>query len=264
MNHTKNVVIVPVKKYLDMYIHKKKANQRCGSLLPIKLNDPKIEEYAYLIGKITGDGNLDSKYTSRFVGKKEDLITLKNQIVRVFNINPKRLKIREKKAKGRSYVLQVNDAYIGRVLFLLGAPKGNKTKTRFLVPKWINDTKKSRKRFLQALLEDELTTIKIERCNYSVKPKLKMAKKRYMKENLREFLEQIKKMIESFGVTCSNLSGDKYYASSCEIYFHINRNKKNIIKFHEELGFRYNHDKVRQLRSCCKTIRNSLTTPKDL
>ena len=71
--------------------------------------------------------------------------------------------LKKRKNKGISYLLQINYAFLGRILYLLGAPIGNKTKVAFKIPDWILANNTHKKRFLQAILEDELTTIKIEK-----------------------------------------------------------------------------------------------------
>ena len=229
--------------------------------LPLYINDDLMNECAYLVGKIMGDGNLDPLFTIRFVnGDKNDLILLSKLINKKFNISFERMAIREKKALGKSYLLQINDTIFGRLLYALGAPQGNKVKQSFLIPEWISSSKLTKKRFLQGILEDELTTIKIEQKNYAVSPRFKMAKLEDFIPNLKEFLIQIKDMIMFFGIGCSNLSNpiSRTNQKTKELYFHINRNKQNILKFKKKIGFRLNIDKIEKLNSCCETILNSL------
>lgn len=255
----KQNIILDFEDFLNSYKNKN-AVQPIKSFFPISLKGPLTEEYAYLIGKVMGDGNLDHSFTLRFIGKEEDLICLRDLIIDKFKINPNRFSIKRRVSKGVSYLLQVNCAFLGRILSLLGAPIGNKTKTAFRVPEWILSDNTLKRRFLQALLEDELTTIKVERCNYSVKPRLKLAKDEKLIGNLREFMEQVKWAVESFGVGCNHVSKPVQGKDtpSLELYFHINRNKKNILKFKEKIGFRFNKEKIKKLEECSRVIRSSL------
>jgi hypothetical protein len=225
---------------------------------PILSSTPVAEEYAYIIGKVMGDGNLDPSFTMRFIGKHEDLLLLQNYILNTFKLNPSRFSIRQRKSKGISYLLQINCAFFGRILFLLGAPIGNKMQNPFSIPPWILANKSCKRRFLQALLEDELTTIKIEKCSYSVNPRLKMAKRGDLIGSHLFFMNQVKEAIDSFGVKCSRVSKPINCKSSFDLYFHIMRNKKNILKFKKEIGFRFNQNKIQKLEECCKVIANSL------
>ena len=206
-----------------------------------------------------GDGHLDARFTLKLIGKEKDLISLRNLIINKFGVNANRFSIRKRICIGVSHLLQVNNAFLGRILSLLGAPKGNKTKNAFTVPSWILTNKKFKKRFLQALLEDELTTIKIRKCNYSVAPRLKLAKREELIPNLREFMQQVKEAIESFGVECSHISKPIETKTECQdLYFHIKPNKRNIIKFKETIGFRLNQDKVEKLNHCYDILKNTL------
>lgn len=225
---------------------------------PILSSSSLAEEYAYLVGKIIGDGNLDPAFTMRFIGKKEDLFLLQNFILNTFKLSHSCCSIRQRKSLGISSLLQINCAFFGRILFLLGAPMGNKMQTPFSIPPWILAGKSCKQRFLQALLEDELTTIKIEKCSYSVEPRLKMAKKGNLIDSHLSFMNQVKEAIESFGVRCSHISKPLNCKSSFDLYFHILRNKENILKFKEEIGFRLNQAKIQKLEECCRVIANSL------
>jgi hypothetical protein len=227
-------------------------------LFPISLDSELSIEYAYLIGKVMGDGNLDDKYTLRFIGQEEDLFLLRDLIIKRLSIKKEQVSIRKKEAYGISYTLQVNCAYLGRILSLLGAPIGNKTKSKFEIPNWIIKSKNHLKIFLNALLEDELTTIKIDKCNYAIKPRFKMAKKENLLPNLRYFLGQIKSSIESFGIECSHISEPVKGTKTKELYFFLNRKKINIIRFQENIGFRLNQDKIKELNKCSEILRRTL------
>lgn len=256
----KQNIILDFENFLNSYKNKNVGLSN-KSFFPLYLGDPIAEECSYLIGKVIGDGNLDPNFTLRFIGKEKDLILLRDLILSKFEVNPDRCSIKKRKSWGVSHLLQVNCAYLGRILSLLGAPIGNKTKTVFNVPKWILTTKNLKKRFLQALLEDELTTIKIERCNYSVRPRLKLAKRGELISNLEDLMRQVRGAIESFGVECSNISKPVCGNGtiSLELYFHIRSNKRNIIKFKEEIGFRLNQEKIKKLNECYSVIKSSLT-----
>ena len=71
-------------------------------------------------------------------------------------------------------------------------------------------------------------------------------------------MQQVKVAIESFGVGCSHISKPINGAKSSELYFFINRNKRNIIKFKEEIGFRLNQDKIEKLNHSYSVLNNSL------
>jgi tRNA-splicing ligase RtcB (3'-phosphate/5'-hydroxy nucleic acid ligase) len=211
------------------------------------------ENYAYLVGKVMGDGHIDKNHTVKLVGQKEDLI----QIKEYFDLPSK---IYKKEGYSISYYLNLS-VKIGRLLSAKGTPIGKKTIIQFLVPNWIlNGTDKVKKMFLQGILEDELTTIKIEKKTYSIKPQFKMSKSKELLSNHRLFLSQIKSLIEEKGIECSKISDPKRKKdqTSWDLYFCLNRNKKNILKFEKNIGFRFNKMKKLQLEECVKILRASL------
>ena len=222
------------------------------------------EEIAYLVGKITGDGNLDKVFTCRFIGQEEDLIKLSVLICERFNIKEKSLRITKRINWGISYMLQVNKSRFGRELHKYGAPQGNKTLNKFLAPEWIFSKDIYKKRYLQALFEDELTTIKIKKCNYANCPDFKQHKNLENLDNLKEFLKQLKQMLTDFGIETSHINETKYIKKRKDgnitkgCYFWIQHNKQNILRFRDKVGFRLCDRKINSLNECCATIEKSL------
>jgi len=251
-------VILTITDLQKTYVKNIPSRQLANSkkFLPLVQDSALAVEFAYLVGKVMGDGHLDSNFSLCFVGKKNEIMSLKEHISNRVWVPEGRFFIKRRKGMGISYRLSVNDCLLGRLLFLLGAPQGNKTKQAFLVPSWIVGNMSTKKAFLQALLEDELTTIKISKCNYSVKPRLKMSKKQHLAYNLAEFLLQVKQAIESFGVKCSNISKPipKKETGSVQIYLDINREKQNIITFSNEIGFRIYEEKITCLKNCVDVL----------
>lgn len=232
---------------------------------PIKENSQFAKTTAYVIGKVMGDGHLDSNFTTSFISNnKKELKNLKILLSNVYNLNQKHCTIKERKSLGYSSILNIHDCLFGRILFCLGAPKGNKTKKAFLIPKWIFNSKNNSKSFLKGLLEDELTTIKIEKNNYSVSPILKMSKDKTLADNLEIFLKQIKFLLERFNVACSSIRCENTNKKTKSLYIKIYRNKQNIINFYKNIGFGLNSEKNLALHECVKILRRTMYNRKPL
>lgn len=231
---------------------------------PIYENSILASEGAYFVGKIIGDGHLDLNYVTKFIGQKQNLLKIQKLINEKFKIPKYKTSIKKKYAKGISYCLQVNDCLFGRLLHSLGAPMGNKTKTSFSVPSWIYKSNVFKKRFLQAVLEDELATIKIKKLNYANTPVFKMSKTEHLLPDIISFFNQLKSLIHSFDVECSHIplpihkyiqnDGTKTY----ECLFWIQGNKKNIIRFKENIGFRTDLQKIKNLNECYNILKETL------
>ena len=239
------------KKHLHLLNHRK--------WFPFNYNSRLLDPSSFIIGKIMGDGNLDSKFTCRFVGEIDDLKKLKTLISSTYRIEKEKFSLYFRKNIGESHILQVNDSLFGRFFYVIGAPQGNKTKTEFYIPKWIYESKNTKKSFLQGVYEDELATIKLKREKYIREATFRMAKILSLQDSLQKFLMQVKEMTESFEVMCSNISkpylenvkeGEDTY-SQC---FRILGNRANILKFSEEIGFKFNHKKINELERVIKYV----------
>jgi len=256
-------------KLLKSYIDRKRNNVRISRLLMERqwtLNEKFLCEMAFLIGKITGDGNLDSNFTTRFIGQNEDLLVLKNLIISNFAIPSKKFSLYKRNWwNGTSYLLQINDSLFGRLLFVFDAPAGNKLTSSVKVHDWIkNSSSEIKRHYLQGLLEDELSTIKIRKSNYVGSVILKMSKNESFIYNLNDFLKDVKNIIEEFGIECSKISGPilenikENDENTYSMYFHIKQNKANILRFKERIGFRINKNKIVELNKCCKILKQTL------
>jgi hypothetical protein len=89
-----------------------------------------------------------------------------------------------------------------------------------------------------------------------------MTKREELIDSHKAFMTQVKSAIESFGVTCSSISGPIKGDKSVELYFNIDRNKRNIMRFKERIGFRLNQDKRIRLENCYNIIADSLNNNK--
>lgn len=232
------------------------------NLVPLFQDSYLAQKSAFLVGKIMGDGNLDKRYTCRFIGQINDLTNLRVFLVENFSIKENSIKIYYRENIGKSYLLQVNDSLLGRYLYALGAPIGNKTNNPFLVPKWIILSERCKKSYLQGIFDDELATIKIKREKFGREATFRMAKVEKYQDNLTTFLQQIKDLTESLSVVCGPIgqphfenlhqNGEKTF-SQC---FRILGNKENLIKFHKNIGFALNEQKRAELESCVHFLLN--------
>jgi|TARA_B100002003_G_C14074245_1_gene516786 hypothetical protein len=262
----KQKVILDVEDILNTYkttIPQRKFDTlKLRKWLPLLEDSELARESSLLVGKLMGDGNLDNKFTCRFIGQKEELVLLKKILVSHFLINENSAKITYRENVGTSYMLQINDSLLGRFMYALGAPMGNKTKIRYLIPPWIIRSKPMAKRFLQAIFDDELSTIKIKREKFIQEATFRMAKVEEHQDNLTDFLNQLKNMTQNLGVDSSEI-GKPYFeniqvdgARSFSQCFRILGNRQNIVRFNSHIGFGINQEKIRQLERCMTLIEN--------
>lgn len=221
-----------------------------------------LNNVAYLISKVMGDGHLEKTLGSCYFisGNKNDLLLLRRFILDNFKINKDNTFMFEQGYNnGLSYKLRVNNTNFCKLLYNYGAPKGNKTKTVFYVPKWILGDKRRSKNFLQGILEDELAKIKIKKANHCREAVFRMCKIKDLSEEHLIFMQQVKSCIESFSVTCSKIRLIKgKNPKTIDVYFSINGNKGNIIKFKENIRFKLNIEKKESLDKVYNVLRKTL------
>lgn len=164
--------------------------------LPIKGSPP----LASLVGQAFGDGNIWKDFS--FTNKCKELMNEIEQNARKIGI---------KNLKPSFYVDPIDKTtrikfpkLVREVLVLAGAPKGNKVKTQFKIPKWIKFGSKSIKRnFLRALFDSE-GSVKIK----SREITLKFAKIDTLQDNLVNFLEEIGELLQEFSVKDVSIGDD--------------------------------------------------------
>lgn len=116
------------------------------------------------------------------------------------------------------------------------------------------------KQFIIGLLEDELSTIKIEKKNYSIIPQFKMTKNYNIIDGHYIFMNQIREILIDNGIECGKVKRAKSITEyqTLDLYFSIQRNKRNIIKFKERIGFKLNKQKIESLEECYNILKNTL------
>jgi hypothetical protein len=224
-----------------------------------------VEKIAYLIGKLMGDGHLEKTLGSCYFisGNKNDLLSLRKFILDGFDVKKANtFLIKQNYNNGSSYKLRINNTKFCKLLFNHGAPKGNKIKTVFYLLEWILKDKRYSKSFLQGLLEDELANIKIIKANHCREAVLRMYKIENLLDKHLIFMQQVKSCIESFSVTCSKIRAiEGKNLGTMDVYFSINGNKMNIIRFKDNIGFRFNSKKIDNLDVAYNILNKTLKSP---
>jgi len=207
-----------------------KVTARCSSsFIPIgKFPILATPSLASLVGHSLGDGHISKlhfHYTNLCDKLIEDVIMKANDLsVRNFTVN---------KRFHNGTNLQF-PKLIRNILLLAGAPMGSKTRQSFWVPDWIKKGPTDVKRaFSQALFDDEASVLK------SREIVINMHKSIELKDNLHEFFEEIKSLLESVGIDGITIK---------EGYLGNNNNKtirkvlricgiSNFIGFQKEINF---------------------------
>lgn len=164
---------------------------------------------AGLIGDLTTDGHVQGYDKLRFdftSSNKKELKLFEKRLNDLFGIKGS---IRENKTNkySKSFNYGVNCKPLTRILIECGVPTGNKVKTRFNIPRWIQDER----RYFKSYIERAFTN---DGSAFSDNPRItfELRKEESKKANLRKYMETTNELL------------DKYYGITGSVF---ERNKKN-------------------------------------
>ncbi|MDO8648000.1 MAG: hypothetical protein Q7R70_06340 [Candidatus Diapherotrites archaeon] len=250
-------------------------------LIPLKVEDTQsFLLFTELSAFLFGDGHL-MKHLGAFslFGEKEDLELIASLLFKQYKIEPhlainsSESEIRKIKnrvlyrtyPKGGDYRLNVNSSPLARLLFLAGAPVGDKVSSSTKVPDWVmNSDKEIKRAFLSVLFGNELQCPFIRAKNAFTSATFGLHKVESKVNELIKFHEQVKSLLAEFGVTSSPIAGEKNRTLrkdgtlSQKISFYIDGRSPNIVKLFQEIPFKYAEKKQAKFVKAVETfLKNS-------
>ncbi|WP_461829188.1 RtcB family protein [Aquifex sp.] len=239
-------------------VHDEELKKR--GLLPLSSNNEKLPILLRLIGYITGDGNL-GKNRVNIWGSEEDLQRIKEDIKRLgFSAcgvykRSKKVKVNGKVYETRENYLYVPSKSLVSLLKTLGVPTGKKTESDFSVPNWIFKLPKWMKRlYLAGLFGAEMNKPQTSNGFNFINLSFSINKKKEFVESGRKFLEDIKKLLEEFGVKIQKIE-EFPEGKSIRLRLSISMEEGNLLKFLENVGYEYSIKKSRLANLAAAYIR---------
>ncbi len=239
-------------------------------LLPLRTNNPKLPILTKLLGYLLGDGYLQrakKRWFIRVIGNVEDLEEIRKEFKKLgYSLTPPRkyeseseieyINGKKRKIKGSIYQSTCGSTSLAILLNCLGLPYGKKSLKEFRVPKWLFRTPKWIKRnFLAGFFGAELSspsTPKNENKRFRkiVIPQYKIDS---LKENCKEFLRDIKSLLEVFGIKVNRIKeSGKIVTKDNKIYVRIimdiSSKSENLKKLFGLIGYEFNFERSR--KSC--------------
>jgi len=237
---------------------------RAKSLLPLT---PQNRAFPYLLkimGIVLGDGHASLRPRGPRLaiwGKKADLEEVRQDVSRL-GFRPSRVYVRNRhhvidNPSGRTaFDVEEASCRIGSLAFVallhaLGLPVGNKAKQDFVLPSWLFRVPLWQKRlFLAALFGAEMNTpatITGHAFNLTA-PTFSLAKREEFQESGRRVAEQIRRLVEDFGVRVYPVrhdvmripgSGNRSY----RLRVQIPGDSENLIRLYSTINFEYHAEK---------------------
>lgn len=226
-----------------------KLNQR--NLLPLTFDNPRLPYILKIMGFLFGDGTMNfigkkSDGILAFFGRKEDLEDARKDIIKIGYI-PSKVYIR-RRGEYEVASFYVNASSLLILFETLGVPRGRKTNQAFGIPKWVYDCKLWQKRlFLAALFGSELRAphIRIGRKGNFGAPVFYTAKLKDLEWNAIEYLSDITKLLNDFGVKITKIQKHREIVTSkgevsSQMELVISSVEENLINLWNNVGFEYN------------------------
>jgi len=239
----------------DMIINKLKKR----NLIRIGYNHEKMPYILKIMGFIFGDGSMNfigkrGDGILNFSGKKEDLEAVRNDI-RKIGYTPGPIHLRRIKSSENSnkyyncYSFYINASSLVVLLETLGVPRGSKVDKEYRLPSWIFKATLWQKRlFLASLFGCELRVPhrRLNRRGYFDAPVFSMGKREDILENGKEFLNDIRLLLEDFGVKTLYINIRKRHISkkgnvTYLLDLVISPKMENLINLWGKIGFEYNY-----------------------
>ncbi len=204
---------------------------------PLTPDNPHLPLLALMIGWIFGDGHLprNLRYLSFFDGEEESLEKFKTYSKKYFpTITISDVK---KHRENNNYYLTISNTAVAHLFCTLGVPAGNKVDTPFTVPEFIlNGSKDVKRDFLAGILGSEMTTPKISHAHTAIPIEFCMSKNMLLEDGHRHFMEQIRRLLNEFGVTTTDMEVEQRTPPENPCYhFSIHGRAENLIKFSEKI-----------------------------
>ncbi|KHO48446.1 MAG: hypothetical protein QT00_C0001G0464 [archaeon GW2011_AR5] len=237
------------------------------SLLPLRYNSAKLPILAKLVGFITGDGWVGSYFSkkrsmdiwsTRIIGKQEDLEEIKEDI---FELGFKATHIRtldysstittgsgsKQEIIGKSTQYHINSQALSVLLHALGVPKGNKSRTKTSVPKWIGKAPKWIKRlYLAGLFGAELNKPcqrKSELTSFT-EPSFSQNKIDSLEKDNMNFILEITNLLLEFGVVANKIYRQRIAINTFgepthKLALRLSAKPENLSRLWGNIGYEY-------------------------
>ncbi len=219
-------------------------------LLPLYSTSEKLPYLLRLFGYLLGDGVVYGKTVAAY-GDRETLEAVLEDIRRLGYSGRIYSRRRIHRFRGRTFetvenMLKVSARSLVELLFAMGYPRGRKAESDFVLPAWLLRLPLWMKRlFLAGLFDAELSAPRTMNGYNFYMPELKHSRLSRLEERAREFLGQIQRLLEEFGVT-STISEAEHYRDRTILRLIIHENDENLIRLYTRIGFDYNAERRRR------------------
>jgi tRNA-splicing ligase RtcB len=230
---------------------------RMRNLSFLTYNHPKLPYILKIMGFIFGDGSMNfigkkGDGILHFSGKPKDLEQVRMDIEKIgytpSPIHHQKLKLAVTNKNYDCYSFMVNASSLVVLLETLGVPRGTKVSQPYRIPQWLFEAPLWQKRlFLASLFGCELRMPhrRLGRRGYFNAPVFPMAKSEELIKNGEDFLNDLGRLLEDFGVKTIGINKRRRHISTkglitWSLELLISPMPKNLFNLWSKIGFEYN------------------------
>lgn len=203
------------------------------NLLPLINTSEEFLILANLIGFVFGDGHLHEDLNCVAIWQKNRhvLWMMKKKLERIgVNAN---IKPRVSKSGEKVFELYISDKNLCKLLFLLGTPKGSKTKQKISLPEWVKkDSLPICAAFLSSFLFSELSKPKsryISKGTIIPYITFTLSTKPENEKNMEKFIKEFRKVLEKFYIKVNKIRKERY-GKGVKFILQIKGSKNNLMR----------------------------------
>lgn len=256
MKNNKKRIIVTFQDLKDTYKSAKYYNlalSKYKNILPLV----ESEELAKIVAGLLTDGFMDIRprlrstyygYIGFFSKNEEELKEFENLIYIVFGIKGK-IKEWGRRTFGKSKGYIITNSVITRILSGAGVPGGDKVRQKYELPAWIINSKdKVKASFLRQVFDCEGS---IGYCKNKRKWEIRysMFKSKKLSDNCKEFLQEIRNMLNDFGIKSALYKKEEYIRQKDNLevagFFIRVDDKQSVLNYARQIGFGINYKQER-------------------
>ncbi len=251
------------------------------NLLPLTYSHSKLPYILKIMGFVFGDGSMNfigkrGDGILHFSGKPQDLEEVRRDLRKVgYTPSPLHFqKVNNSRGNNKYYdccSFLVNASSLVVLLEALGVPRGSKVDQAYRIPKWIFKAPLWQKRlFLASLFGCELRIPhrRLHRRGYFNAPVFPMAKREKLIKNGKDFLGDIAKLLEEFGVRVLYIEKRKKHINtkgkiSWALELLISPKTENLFNLWSKIGFEYNSERAFMANVCVHYLKLKLKILKE-
>jgi tRNA-splicing ligase RtcB len=228
------------------------------NLLSLSYTHSKLPYILKIMGFVFGDGSMNfigkrGDGVLHFSGKPQDLEEVRRDLRKIgYTPGPLHFpKVKDSRGSNKYYdccSFLVNASSLVVLLEALGVPRGSKVAQAYRIPKWIFKASLWQKRLFLATLfgcELRIPHKRLQRRGYFNAPVFPMAKREELLDNGKDFLNDISRVLEEFGVKTLYIVKRRRHINrkgeaSWALELLISLKPENLFNLWSRIGFEYN------------------------